>query len=104
MKVRQRLEQQNPDALKDFITTLGHFRSVSCSTLELYKKIECILRNHPDLMEEFVLFLSPEAAAQCGVQFQHFLYVRMREFFLKLKVSLLVVKLENVITTYLYPF
>jgi hypothetical protein len=40
-----------------------------------------------DLLEEFILFLSPEAAALCGVQFQHFLYVRMREFFSKLKVN-----------------
>ena len=86
MKVRNRLEQQNPTAFKDFITTLGHFQSSSCSTPELYKKVESILRDHQDLMEEFVLFLSPEAAAQCGVQFQHFLYVRMREFFSKLKV------------------
>ena len=44
------------------------------------------LKDNMDLLEEFVLFLSPEAAAQCGVQFQHFLYVRMREFFSKLKV------------------
>lgn len=87
MKVRNRLEQQNPLAFREFVTTLGHFQSSSCSTLELYRKMESILKDHPDLMEEFVLFLSPEAAAQCGVQFQHFLYVRMREFFSKLKVN-----------------
>lgn len=87
MKVRSRLEQQNHAAFKDFVTTLGHFQSKSSSTLDLYKKMECILKDHPDLMEEFVLFLSPETAAQCGVQFQHFLYVRMREFFSKLKVN-----------------
>uniref|UniRef100_A0A0P4XQK3 GON-4 protein n=1 Tax=Daphnia magna TaxID=35525 RepID=A0A0P4XQK3_9CRUS len=86
MKVRNRLEQQNPLAFKEFVTTLGHFQSSSCSTLELYRKMESILKDHLDLMEEFVLFLSPEAAAQCGVQFQHFLYVRMREFFSKLKI------------------
>lgn len=87
MKVRSRLEQQNPLAFKEFVTTLGHFQSNTSSTLELYQKIESILKDHSDLMEEFVLFLSPEVAAQCGVQFQHFLYVRMREFFSKLKAS-----------------
>lgn len=50
--------------------------------------MESILGDYPDLMDEFVLFLSPEAAAQCGLQFQHFLYVRMRDFFAKLKVRL----------------
>lgn len=87
MKVRDRLEH-DPLAFKEFVTTLGHFQSTSCSTLDLYKKIESTLKDHPDLMEEFVLFLSPEAATQCGVQFQYFLYVRMREFFFKLKVTI----------------
>ncbi|XP_046632083.1 uncharacterized protein LOC124311787 isoform X2 [Daphnia pulicaria] len=86
MKVRSRLEQSNPVAFKEFFTTLGQFQSSSGSFLELYRKIETILKDNMDLLEEFVLFLSPEAAAQCGVQFQHFLYVRMREFFSKLKI------------------
>jgi hypothetical protein len=87
MKVRSRLEQSNPVAFKEFFTTLGQFQSSSGSFLDLYRKIETILKDNMDLLEEFVLFLSPEAAAQCGVQFQHFLYVRMREFFSKLKVN-----------------
>jgi histone deacetylase complex regulatory component SIN3 len=87
MKVRNRLEQSNPVAFKEFFTTLGQCQSTSGSFLELYRKIENILKDNMDLLEEFVLFLSPEAAAQCGVQFQHFLYVRMREFFSKLKVN-----------------
>ena len=89
IKVRNRLEQENADAFREFITTLGYFQSSETSTLELYKKIEVILGPHTDLFDEFVLFLSPEAAADCGVQFQHFLYVRMREFFYKLKVRCL---------------
>lgn len=91
IKVRSRLEQENADAFREFVTTLGYFQSSDTSTLELYKKIEAILSPHTDLMDEFVLFLSPEAAADCGVQFQHFLYIRMREFFYKLKVCCLVV-------------
>ena len=86
MKVRNRLEQSNPVAFKEFIITLGQFQSSSGAYLELYKKIESLLKDNMDLLEEFVLFLSPEVATQCGVQFQHFLYVRMREFFSKLKV------------------
>lgn len=87
LKVRNQLEPTNPAAFREFVTTLGHFQSSSSSTLELYRKMERILgASHPDLMEEFVLFLSAEEAAQCGVSFQHFLYVRMREFFTKLKI------------------
>ena len=85
-KVRNQLEQENPNAFKDFVNTLGHFKSSTNSITELYKKMESILGSYPDLMDEFVLFLSPEVAAQCGLQFQHFLYVRMRDFFTKLKV------------------
>ena len=87
MKVRSQLEATNPAAFREFVTTLGYFQATSSSTLDLYRKMESILAKQPDLMEEFVLFLSPEEALQCGVQFQHFLYVRMREFFSKLKVS-----------------
>ncbi|EFX70856.1 hypothetical protein DAPPUDRAFT_327730 [Daphnia pulex] len=86
MEVRSRLEQSNPMAFKEFVTVLAQLQSTPDSFLEFYRKIESILKDNMDLLEEFVLFLSPEAAAQCGVQFQHFLYVRMREFFSKLKI------------------
>jgi hypothetical protein len=86
MKVKSRLES-NPVAFKEMCSIMGQFQSSSNSFLELYRKIEYILKDNMDLLEEFILFLSPEAAALCGVQFQHFLYVRMREFFSKLKVN-----------------
>ncbi|XP_046453130.1 uncharacterized protein LOC124200844 isoform X2 [Daphnia pulex] len=85
-KVKSRLEQSNPVAFKEMCSIMGQFQSSSNSFLELYRKIEYILKDNMDLLEEFILFLSPEAAALCGVQFQHFLYVRMREFFSKLKI------------------
>ncbi len=87
MKVRSRLEQSSPMAFKEYVTVLAQLQSTPDSFLEFYRKIESILKDNMDLLEEFVLFLSPEAAAQCGVQFQNFLYVRMREFFSKLKVN-----------------
>lgn len=64
IKVRTRLEQENNDAFREFVATLGYFQSSDTSTLELYKKIEAILSPHADLLEEFVLFLSPEAACK----------------------------------------
>ena len=95
IKVRNRLEQDNAEAFKEFTTILGHFHSSVNSHQELYKKIVTILGPYPDLLDEFVLFLTPEVAADCGVQFQHFLYVRMREFFHKLKVILIVITIKN---------
>ncbi len=51
-KVRKQLEQENPNAFKDFVNTLGHFQSNSNSIMELYKKMESILGGYPDLMDE----------------------------------------------------
>ena len=90
IKVRNRIEQDNVGLFNEFSNLLIQMQSTqSCFTIELYKKIETILSPYPDLMDEFVLFLTPEVAADCGVQFQHFLYVRMREFFHKLKVCII---------------
>ena len=89
-KVRQVLEPSDPAAYKAFNDTiLGDGDGVisTVQVLDFYHKIEEILKPYPDLQEEFIVFLNREQATICGKEFQHFLYVRMREFFAKLKVS-----------------
>lgn len=85
-KVREQLGHQESAAYIEFASVLCELHSPSGSIQETYKKMEKILS--PELMEEFVIFLTPEQAALCGKEFQHFLLVRMREFFSKLKVKL----------------
>ncbi len=87
-KVTQVLKQDNPVAYNEFLTALKDFESQldSIPLKNLYAKVEEILKPYPDLLDEFVNFLSPEDAALCGRQFEFYLYCSMREFFSKLKV------------------
>lgn len=86
-KVREQLGHQESAAYIEFANILTELHSPSGSIQATYKKMENILS--PELMEEFVIFLTPEQAALCGKEFQYFLLVRMREFFSKLKVELI---------------
>lgn len=85
-KVREHLGEDSA-AYAEFAKYLNDLYAHTSSVQAVYKTIEDILS--PELVEEFVIFLTPEQAVLCGKEFQHFLLVRMREFFVKLKVSTL---------------
>ena len=86
---------KNAEAYQQLLQVLQgfepHLQDVDAGqhVLQLYRQVEDILQPYPDLLEEFVAFLRPQEAAICGKQFQCFLYRSMREFFSKLKVSIL---------------
>lgn len=46
-----------------------------------------VLRNYPDLMEDFSAFLSPSQAVECGCFMENLRFRRARTFLRKLEVG-----------------
>lgn len=54
---------------------------------DLYKKLEKVLHpNHPDLVDEFLTFLTPSQAAEVGKLMPYFVMTRMSMFLRKLEL------------------
>lgn len=85
-KVHERLESESPYNYQKFMETLSEYDS-SKPISELYGKIEAILTpNHPDLCEEFLMFLTPKQAKQIDKLVPHFLMSNMSLFLRKLEI------------------
>lgn len=50
------------------------------SVCDLYKKVKSLFASHSDLIEDFVAFLTPEQAVECGVFMDHLLLTTMSDF------------------------
>jgi hypothetical protein len=54
---------------------------------KLYSQVCSSLTSHPHLAEEFLLFLEPGQALECGAFMQHQALANMTDFITKLQVS-----------------
>lgn len=54
---------------------------------QLYKEMTEVLRDYPDLIEDFSAFLSPSQAVECGCFMENLRFRRARTFLRKLEVS-----------------
>ncbi|XP_022189621.2 GON-4-like protein [Nilaparvata lugens] len=80
-------EQLEPHVYTRFVKTLSEFEaSRGDSMAELYRNVNDILKNTPDLEQEFLAFLLPEQAMEVGRFIDHLCVVSMRDFFRKLEV------------------
>lgn len=84
MKVKERLE--GTELYQEFLNVMNEFGTSILDVSDLYSKVTGILKQHPDLCEEFVAFLLPEQAMQCGKFMEYLLITKMRDFFRKLEV------------------
>ena len=55
--------------------------------LQLYRQLAALLASYPDLMEDFVGFLLPNQALECGCFMENLDFNQARTFMLKLEVS-----------------
>lgn len=67
---------------------MNEFGTSIADVSDLYKKVTAVLNQHPDLCEEFVAFLLPEQAMQCGKFMEYLMVTKMRDFFRKLEVCI----------------
>ncbi|PNF25535.1 hypothetical protein B7P43_G05199 [Cryptotermes secundus] len=84
LKVKERLE--GTELYQEFLNIMNEFGTSILDVSDLYKKITALLKQHPDLCEEFVAFLLPEQAMQCGKFMEYLMITKMRDFFRKLEI------------------
>lgn len=82
-KVKERLDS-GPLFCK-FVELMDDLDRTHCVT-DLYHRMINLLEGHPDLCEEFLLFLLPTQAIQCGKFMEHLALTEMSAFLRKLEV------------------
>lgn len=73
---------------KKFIDLMKTAHCDQVNPVELYKNIEELLHDHQDLVDDFVGFLLPEQALQCGKLLQYLNFRKIHLFLRKLEVHL----------------
>ncbi|KAG1685711.1 Down syndrome cell adhesion molecule-like protein Dscam2 [Nymphon striatum] len=83
-------QSQDLDRYEKFLKLLSDFRiGDSMSTVMLFKTVKTLFAQHEHLVDEFVGFLLPEEALECGVLAQYLHISKMKDFFRKLEASVL---------------
>ncbi|KAJ9585932.1 hypothetical protein L9F63_020440, partial [Diploptera punctata] len=83
LKVKERLE--GTELYETFLQTMNDFGTSIIEVQDLYYKVTSLLSEHPDLSEEFLAFLLPEQAMQCGKLMEYLMITKMRDFFRRLE-------------------
>ncbi|KAM7285849.1 GON-4-like protein [Ixodes scapularis] len=87
-RVHEALKHDPPRLLR-VLNLLSKAETSGISPAELYHGMaELLLPDHPDVVEDFVSFLLPEQALECGKLPQYLLFSRIRLFLRKLEVHL----------------
>lgn len=86
LKVRDRYENQNPAVFSKFVELMNDFGKRLYSISDFYHQVINLLEDSPDLCEEFLLFLHPDQALQCGKFMEHLALTEMKSFLNKLEV------------------
>lgn len=71
-----------------FLCLLNSAQCNSTSPVQLYKEVAELLHDHQDLVDDFVGFLLPEQALECGKLLQYLNFTKIRLFLRKLEVHL----------------
>lgn len=86
LKVKEMLEGKDSETYQQFLETLNDFGSKIATVPDLYKKVSSVLHSYPDLVSEFVVFLLPEQAMECGKLMEYLMLTKMSNFFRRLEV------------------
>lgn len=73
LQVREAL-QHIPGKYEDFLQIIYEFESSTQmhSAVDLFKNLQTLLRDWPQLLKDFAAFLLPEQALSCGLVSPHF--------------------------------
>ncbi|KAK6643204.1 hypothetical protein RUM43_004708 [Polyplax serrata] len=80
MRVQQRLKEKEESLYHQFLDLICDFQVNQISVCDLYRKVKSLFICHTDLTEDFVAFLTPEQAVECGVFMEHLLLTSMSDF------------------------
>lgn len=62
------------------LSILEQFQSEKCDTKNLYQRIEVILKDQEELLQEFLCFLQPCQAYECGKLMSFYEMHNIKEF------------------------
>lgn len=79
-KVQQKLRGKDDALYTQFIDLICDFQKRGLSVIELYKRIKQMFSKYSDLDEDFIAFLTPHQAIECGVFMEHLLLTTMTDF------------------------
>ncbi|XP_048583335.1 GON-4-like protein isoform X3 [Nematostella vectensis] len=85
-KVRSALLKSYPEIYESFLKTLVDSSMHGWSPVQLYKRMEAVLLDFPELIENFIAFLEPDQAVLAEVSMKNLQFVKARTFFRKLEV------------------
>ncbi|XP_013880032.1 GON-4-like protein isoform X2 [Austrofundulus limnaeus] len=87
-RVREAL-QDTPEQVEEFVSLLNKFEQLGegHKVPLLFRKLQCILGNHTELLRDFAAFLHPEQALQCGLFEEQQAFERSRRFLRQLEIS-----------------
>ncbi|XP_031572014.1 GON-4-like protein [Actinia tenebrosa] len=84
-KVKKTLKN-DPEQYEEFLGTLVTSSTNQWTSVQLYHRIEVVLSEYPELVEDFIAFLEPEEALEAGVLMENLEFVRARTFLRRLEV------------------
>ncbi|XP_055954237.1 GON-4-like protein [Argiope bruennichi] len=76
----------NPEVYEQFLSILCKYHQSTKSPVELYNELKEVLKDYPTLVRDFIIFLKPEQAKECGKYKEHIALSRIREFFWKIEM------------------
>ncbi|GFU30788.1 GON-4-like protein [Nephila pilipes] len=76
----------NPEIYEIFLSILCKYHQSTRPPVELYRELKEVLKDYPTLVRDFIIFLRPEQAKECGKYKEHVALNRIREFFWKIEV------------------
>ncbi|EDO30934.1 predicted protein [Nematostella vectensis] len=84
--VQSALLKSYPEIYESFLKTLVDSSMHGWSPVQLYKRMEAVLLDFPELIENFIAFLEPDQAVLAEVSMKNLQFVKARTFFRKLEV------------------
>lgn len=80
LRVQQRFKGKEDNIYNQFLDLICNFQVNGVSVCDLYKEIRTLFACHTDLSEDFIAFLTPDQALECGVFMNHLLLTTMSDF------------------------
>lgn len=86
IKVTETLLGKDDATYSKFMKTMNNFGVTIFEATELFRRVTEIFEHYPELGEEFLAFLLPEQAMECGKFMEYIILTKMRSFCRKLEV------------------
>lgn len=80
-------EKLDENSFTEMLSIIQNFQIDDCDLKEEYKKVETILKNNDDLLDEFLGFLEPYQAFECGKLIEYYEIQNMKQFVRNLMVT-----------------